>query len=297
MACFHPITLYRSRGGRNLETGKWSLMTDSVKGYRDLPVQVPCGQCVGCRLARSREWAVRCIHEAQMHNDNCFLTLTFDDEHLDKNVSLNKHDYVNFMKRLRKHLDFPVRFFHCGEYGSLNFRPHHHAIIFGYDFPDKVLWQTKGGVRLCRSDLLEKLWPFGFCTIGDVTFDSAAYVARYIMKKVTGDGAEEYYQGRVPEYITMSRRPGVASDWIKRYFDDVYPHDYVVIKNSIKCRPPRYYDEIYDDFISDKYVSLKSIKDERKRRAREHEYDNSRMRLETREKVLNLKLKRYKREL
>ena len=289
--------MYRSRLGRDKDTGKWPLVTDSVRGYIDLPVSVPCGQCVGCRIDRSRQWAIRCIHEAQMHKRNCFITLTFNDENLAKNVSLNKLDFVHFMMRLRKHNGSGIRFFHCGEYGSLNFRPHHHAIIFNYDFEDKVLWQKKNQVSLFRSEHLEELWPYGFCTIGDVTYESAAYVARYIMKKVTGDSAADHYQGRVPEYITMSRRPGVASDWIKKFYNDVYPHDYVVIRDGIRCLPPRYYDDIYDNFCDDKQVSLKKIKDERKKRANEHVYDNSRMRLEVRERTLEAKLQRYQREL
>ena len=100
-----------------------------------------------------------------------------------------------------------VRFFHCGEYGELLYRPHYHACLFGFDFSDKVLWSTRGGVRLYRSKILEKLWTFGFSTIGDVTFESAAYVARYCTKKITGDKADEHYNGRSPEYVTMSRPP------------------------------------------------------------------------------------------
>ena len=164
----------------------------------DQPEKLPCGQCVGCRLERSRQWAIRCMHEAQMHEDNCFITLTFNPESLDDRSnpwSLDVRDFQLFMKRLRKKYGAGIRFYHCGEYGELNKRPHYHACIFGFDFPDKRLWKvTNSGHRLYISESLDELWPFGFCTIGNVTFESAAYVARYIMKKVNGDAAADHYE-------------------------------------------------------------------------------------------------------
>jgi len=299
MTCYYPIQMFRSRSGRNPATGAWPLVFDTVKGYGDLPVIIPCGRCIGCRLDRSKQWAVRCIHEAQQYSLNCFITLTFDDDHLDKNLSLVKEDYVKFMKRLRRHVDYHalgsnIRFFHCGEYGSLNLRPHHHAIIFNFDFPDKTLWSENNKIKLYRSAILESLWPFGFCTIGDVTFDSAAYVARYIMKKVTGPMAEHHYQGRLPEYITMSRRPGISSEWIKTFYADVYPHDYLVIRNSVKCKPPRYYDKIYDT-IDPK--SMKHVKYIRVKNARENSENSTPDRLEIREKIVLYRLNQLVRKI
>ena len=172
---------------------------------------VACGQCVGCRLERSRQWAIRCVHESQMHEQNCFITLTYSDEFLPENGSLQLKHFQDFMKRLRFHVGGGIRFFHCGEYGEENGRPHHHAIIFNHDFADKKVWKTNNGVVLYRSKILEELWPYGFATVGCVSFESAAYVARYITKKVNGDMADSHYLGREPEYITMSRRPGVIS--------------------------------------------------------------------------------------
>ncbi|AYQ58819.1 replication initiator protein [Termite gut associated microvirus 1] len=293
MSCYHPIEMFRSRAGRNPETGKWSLASNTVEGYGDLPVTVPCGRCIGCRLDRSRHWAVRCVHEAQQHEVNSFITLTFDDDHLDRRGSLNKIDFTHFVKRLRDRVGYDlIRYFHCGEYGSQGLRPHHHAIIFGYDFPDRVLW-SRGQTPLYRSALLEQLWPYGFCTVGEVTFESAAYVARYVLKKVTGDAAEEHYQGRVPEYVTMSRRPGIANDWAYEYYDDVYPHDYVIIRNGIKCKPPRYYDNIYD--IID-HKSMSKVKRERVKKARDSP-ENTVDRLRVREVVQERKLEKLVRNL
>ena len=194
-----------------------------------------------------------------MHEKNCFITLTFDQANLESRtnpLSLDVTEYQRFMKRLRKRYGNNIRFFHCGEYGDKNKRPHYHAIIFGMDFEDKVLWSNRDGNKLYTSVQLQQLWPYGFSTIGDVTFQSAAYVARYIMKKHKGEGAEDHYtrwcpetgEGTVvaPEYCTMSRKPGIGYEWLKKYKADVYPHDYVVI-NEHKVKPPRYYDSLLSE--------------------------------------------------
>lgn len=260
--CYHPLTAYRSRKGRDPETGSWPVEFNVKEGFEDLKVQIPCGRCIGCRLERSRQWAVRCVHEAQMHEDNCFITLTYDDAHMDERRSLNKRDFVLFMKKLRKRYGPNIRFFHCGEYGEQLDRPHHHACLFNFDFLDKVLWSTRSGVRLYRSAALEELWPYGYSTIGSVTFESAAYVARYVMKKITGDRAEEHYDGREPEYVTMSRRPGIGRTWFEEYKDDLFPDDKCVVREGIVCKPPRYYDSLYDNIEPDE---MKLIRYRRKK--------------------------------
>lgn len=199
-----------------------------------------------------------------MHTENCFVTLTFNDESLTRRnnpFSLDKSEYQRFMKRLRIRYDKKIRFFHCGEYGDINKRPHYHALLFGHDFADKQLWSNRDGIRLYISEELMDLWPYGFSTIGEVTFDSAAYVARYVMKKITGERAADHYVTWDPltgegipietEYCTMSRKPGIGLDWIKKFKDDVYPHDYIVI-NGFKVKPPRY----YDNQLSEKELSL-----------------------------------------
>lgn len=251
MTCYHPLQAYRSSEGRNSETGKWPIVFSVTAGYADLPVTIPCGQCIGCRLERSRQWAMRCVHEASLHEQNSFITLTYDNEHLPVGGSLNVEDMQGFWKRLRRHLDYngyvgKLRYFQCGEYGSTFQRPHHHAIVFGFDFPDRILWSVRDGVRLYRSPILERLWPFGFSSIGDVTFESCAYVARYVTKKITGEKADDHYQGRKPEYCTMSRRPGIAADWVRKFLTDVYPQDYVVIRDGLVVKPPKFYDDLYD---------------------------------------------------
>lgn len=219
------------------------------------PIQLPCGQCTGCRLERSRQWAIRCVHEASLHQDNCFITLTYDDDKLPEGGTLRKAHFQRFMKRLRKAITpQKVRFYHCGEYGANFGRPHYHACLFGFDFKDKYLWTTRNNLPAYRSETLEKLWPSGISEIGDVTFESAAYVARYIMKKITGPGAQTHYAGRTPEYTTMSRRPGIGSNWLSHFRDETYPADTVVIRGR-QMKPPRAYDialELTDPDLMDR---------------------------------------------
>lgn len=270
MTCYHPITAYQHRYRRNPDTGKHVI---DFKGgsFREWEeITLPCGRCIGCRLEKSREWAVRCVHEALLYDSNCFITLTFDNSHLDSSGSLVKRDFVLFMKRLRKKYGSGIRFFHCGEYGSKLGRPHHHAILFNFDFPDKEFWRLSNGYPLYRSASLESLWPFGYSTIGACTFETAAYVARYVLKKVNGDSAAEHYNGKVPEYVTMSRMPGIGHDWLLKN-PEIYNYDEVVIRNGIKCRPPAYYDKIFGELAPE---FLEDLKEKRKVKAIEQAEKN-----------------------
>ena len=158
-------------------------------------LELPCGQCIGCRLERSRQWAMRCLHEASLYDRNAFITLTYDDSHLPPGGSLSYPDFQRFMKRLRRRIGSKVRFYAGGEYGEQGtIRPHFHACLFGYDFPDKVFFKrSASGDKLYTSKLLESLWPYGISSVGDVTFQSAAYIARYCVAKRTGDAAKSWY--------------------------------------------------------------------------------------------------------
>lgn len=297
MPCYHPITAWRLVGGMDKKTGKWKITFDKRKGHPATEMKIPCGQCIGCRLERSRQWAVRCVHEASLHTANSFITLTYRNEDLPGDGSVHPEHFQKFMKRLRKSLpNIKIRFFHCGEYGSMLSRPHYHAIIFGYDFPDKKLWTRRHGVNLYRSELLERLWPFGFSTIGDVTFESCAYVARYILKKQTGDSKADYYNGRHEEYITMSRRPGIAHDWFVRFASDVFPSDRVVIRNDVICKPPRYYDYLYELTDVEYFDKIKSRRKQRGRLLAMSE-DSTYQRLATREELQRLRASKLIRPL
>lgn len=253
MPCYHPVQGYRARVV-NRETGKRAVVFNVRDGFRDLPVTVPCGRCIGCRLEKSRQWAVRMMHEASLHDENSFVTLTYDDAHLPRFGSLDRDAFPKFMKRLRKAIQpLRVRYFHAGEYGGAFGRPHYHACLFGFGFPDRTAWTTRNGLPVYRSQLLEELWPSGLSEIGSLTFESAAYVARYVVAKKLGKQAEAAYEvvdyssgevlgRREPEYATMSRRPGIAAEWFEKYHGDVYPDDRVVVRGK-EAKPPRFYDK------------------------------------------------------
>lgn len=300
---------------------RWQSVNDAYWSHVDADdlLQVPCGKCVGCRLERSRQWAVRCVHEASLYDDrNCFITLTFNDQFLPRDRSLSKSIFQDFMKRLRKryvktvpkHYDDAsrdkflfengIRYFHCGEYGETYGRPHYHAILFNHVFDDIVLYKrTATGCDLYTSECLQRLWscpetgrPFGFATVGSMTFDSAAYCARYIMKKVTGEAAEEHYKGRLPEYTTMSRAPGIAKRWFDQFFTDVYPKDYFKLKKDdklIEMRPPRYYDNQFE--LLDECEML-AVKEARKLAAAANVSDNTPERLHSKHKKKLLDINR-----
>ena len=249
MSCVNPLKAFQCFDK--------SIVFDEVRKHDIVrSLNLPCGQCIGCRLERSRQWAMRCMHEAQLHQNNCFITLTYDNEHLPSDGSLHYRDFQLFIKRLRKFIgSAKIRYYMAGEYGENFGRPHFHACIFGYDFNDKKLWKrSSSGSNLYRSENLELLWPFGYSSIGDVNFESAAYVARYIMKKQTGKESEKYYQycdlktGEIinitPEFNKMSLKPGIGAEWYKKYKSDVYPHDYVVVRGK-KMKPPKAYDKLY----------------------------------------------------
>lgn len=252
MPCYRPLQAWRA-ARVNPDTGKRSLVFNKNEGFADLPVTVPCGQCIGCRLEHSRQWAVRLVHENQMHEDSCFLTLTYSPENLPHDRSLDKSHFQKFIKRLRKNASKKIRYFHCGEYGEQGRRPHYHAIIFGYDFPDRRAFSERDGITLYTSGLLDKTWSLGHCTIGEVNFETAAYVARYVTKKVTGDAAAEHYKwinpetGEVhqlqPEYITMSLKPAIGATWWEKYGTGVKDNGTVVMR-GVEMKPPRRYLEL-----------------------------------------------------
>lgn len=302
MPCYHPLKGYRAKvPGPN---GKRPVVFNRQDGFEDRPIEVSCGQCVGCRLERSRQWAIRCVHEATLHDKNSFITLTYGPKHLPAGGTLLPRDFTLFMKRLRKAVPSKIRFFHCGEYGDKEGRPHYHALIFGYDFPDKEIWrETKDGHKLYMSAELDALWNKGISVIGEVSFQSAAYTARYIMKKKTGPQAEDHYRrvdpetGEIyqltPEYVTMSRRPGIGKGWTDEFSGDAYPSDFIVVDGK-KQRPPRFYDKQLEEFDDELH---RSIKRGRKAAARVHAENNSPERLRVREKIQLAKLEKLEREL
>lgn len=320
MPCFSPLVGYpRYKPNAN---GKRPLVFSPTKGYSDIPQQVPCRQCTGCRLAKSAEWAARCTHEASLYDSNCFLTLTYEQDALPSDGSLKQKHYADFMKRFRDKFEGdssvevfdkktglmksirPIRYYHVGEYGDKNRRPHYHSIVFNYDFPDKKFWKmSPSGSPLFLSAELQKLWEFGFSSIGNATFESAAYCARYSLKKINGRMAPDHYRvinpfsGEVidlkPEYSTMSRRPGVAKRWYDSFKYDIYPHDFVLVAGK-KMKPPRFYDSLYELDHPEDYINLKQ---RRRVNSLKHIDNNSEERLIVRETCAKAKLSLFNRSV
>jgi len=239
------------------------------------------------------------MHESQLHEVNSFITLTYNNTHLPKDGGLDVTHWQKFAKRLRKHSG-PFRFYHCGEYGDTNQRPHYHAAIFGLDFSgDREIWEQKEDRITYISESLSNVWGQGFCTVGDLTWSSAAYVARYILKKQKADQetyirvSEESGDAWLvkPEYTTMSRRPGLGSGWIKKYKSDVFPLDYVVNDKGRKMRTPKFYDQ----FLTDE--EKESVKIKRRKAAEKYSYDQCPDRLAVRERVQKARQSQLRRNL
>lgn len=296
MPCYHPVHGFLAT---NSVTGKSKMVFKGPINNSDCSssmLSVPCGSCVGCRLERARQWAMRCMDEASLYDDNSFITLTFrPDVLLKRGNNLLKSDFQLFMKRLRKFTGGKlIRYFHCGEYGSKFFRPHYHALLFNMGFPDRVyLKQTKAGFPIYRSPSLEANWKDGFSSTTDVTFGSAAYVARYHVKKVGTIVSDDHFinprTGEMlkPEYTTMSRGDhvrgtgGLGLGWYKKFKSDVYPHDARVIK-GLDTKPARFYDSQYE---KENPEGFKSLKLARLEAVSGRDSDNTTSRLLVKEKV------------
>ena len=314
MPCYSPL-----KGWKDTDTG--GIVFRRSHGSEEM--EVACGQCLGCRLDRSRMWAMRIVHESSLHEfsgGNCFITLTYRDKrectldqlrdgyHIPDDWSLNKKHFQDFMKRLRRRFpDQTIKFFHCGEYGNvcqhgidLQFvdcplcgvgRPHYHAALFNCSFSDLESYGSSSfGELRYTSPLLEDIWKFGFVDVGELNFASAAYIARYILKKVTGVRADDHYMQVdldgvctwvEPEYCTMSRGGrtghGLGYDWYQRYKDDVFPADEVPVPGEgVVKLVPRYYEEIFKE---ENPLSLEAIKEIRAafRDAHADEYTSERL--------------------
>lgn len=258
--------------------------------YRKIQM-VPCGKCIGCRLDYSRQWANRIMLECKERPINTcwFVTLTYNPENLPINQVINeetgevitgntlvKEHLSKFMKDLRRYREYHykesgIKFFGCGEYGSdkNTARPHYHIAIMGMLLDPmelKPYKDTENG-RLWIWEEGAKIWNKGYVVIGRLEWDSAAYVARYIMKKQKGPAAENYYTSKaiIPEFVNMSRRPGIAREYYEKHKDDIYRNDKIVLTSGhdvIEAKPPKYYDKLYD-IEDEKY--LHALKVERKR--------------------------------
>jgi len=326
MACYFPrdgyLSTFKSSKGKRLITIK------SQEAISHIPVtKVACGGCIGCRLEESKQWAVRAHHESLLYEENCFITLTYDNQNLPLNKGIDVEHTKTFMKDLREHVRYHtgktgIRSFGCGEYGEkckncgknkldcnqsgqncwlpVLGRPHYHACIFNYDFPDKYEFFKKKNITHYRSPLLEEIWGKGHCTVTDFNFKTAAYVARYVTKKLKGQKRNEidpetglgYYDWtceetgityeREPERkLMLSRNPGIGAPWFEKYGkQECYPHDEICVDKK-KMKPPKYYDYLMEK--TDEEV-IEKVKEKRREKAKESYKFNTDQNLEREKK-------------
>lgn len=282
MTCFHPLTAFKPSDGG-------AITFHEVKDSRE--ISLPCGQCQGCRATRAGEWAIRMVHEAQGHTVNLFLTLTYDEDHIPADHSLNYKHLQSCWRALRK-AGFKFRFFACGEYGEKTSRPHYHACAFGLDLPDL---RPYGGLRdsgqLYTSEILDRCWAQGACKVGYFSPQTAGYVARYVMKKRTGPQAEKHYEiadpdtgeihSRSPEFSRMSLKPGIGANWCDQHGAYSFTFDHVVIDGR-KQKPPGYYADRHR--VADP-VLMETVDALRAEKGIEHAPNKTRARLAVRETV------------
>lgn len=283
MSCVKPLkAFWRSRS-------RDAITFDVNKSATKIPFMLPCGRCIGCRMEKARQWGLRCLHEKKLWKHNFFVTLTYSDDNLPPGGSVSVRDIQLFMKRLRKAKgsckENPIRFFLGAEYGDVNRRPHYHALLFNCDFPDKLYHGANArGEPLYTSRELSRLWSadggetsLGFCTLGEVTMESAVYCAKYAFKKlnitphssmdairrwedryIVYDENGEVFE-RSPEFALMSRRPGIGSGYYGKYGDEVRNHDSVVVSGR-EVRPPRFYDVRSEAVDSVRFAVVKAAR-------------------------------------
>lgn len=229
-------------------------MQDLKLLYGDRVVEIPCGKCESCIEARTRTWAARCVLEASCYKENCFLTLTYNDNSL-PTYGLCKKDIQNFLKRLRKRIDKKIRYYCCGEYGEKTKRPHYHLIIFNW-FPEDAKFFKYGNFgegMLFTSKLLSELWPFGYSLVGECSYQSCGYVARYCQKKL-------YIEGKYKSFSMMSLKPGIGYKYLEDNFDKIYDTDKVYgnFGRSSFTTPFRYFDKVLESVNLELFDSIKN---------------------------------------
>ncbi len=325
MGCYSPLQGYKDPENGGLIFKRPSIGPPQV-------LEVACGQCLGCRLDRTRMWAIRIVQQSSLSDaqyGNSWVTLTYRDRsectpeqlerghYLPADGSLNKKHFRDFAKRLRKfvfakngqgrvpiyeevdgqsQLVNGVSYYHCGEYGEENFRPHYHACLFNVSFEDQKLYYDEEGVRVYESESLKKLWPFGFSTVAPLTYDNAAYTAGYVQKKITGKKAQDHYlrcddygvaYWLEPEYATMSLRPAIGKKWYEKFKRDVFPEDQSPVPGvGIVRKVPRYYDTLLEREDTETFELVKEL---RRKFVQEHADDFTPARLRDKYKVAQAK--------
>lgn len=294
MSCFHPllalpvgktesgkikyVPIPRSEQEIALDHSKD--MHEYLKKHPDVkkPLYVPCGKCIGCRLDRSREWALRCMMELKSNNGIAsFLTLTYNEYSVPMSfypnpetgealpaLTLRLDDLQRFWKRLRKALpDDKIRYFACGEYGSESWRPHYHAIVFNYYPTDCYLFEQKENTAYYRSPFLESIWNCGNVIVTRVDFNTCAYVARYTAKKACTLGDEFYDKFNLEApFLVMSRRPGIGWSFMEQH-KNFFETDKIYVSGAdpVDGKIPRSFVQKMEQADPEIYAALKETRE------------------------------------
>lgn len=337
ISCFNPNIILKYKDGSIKFLGsfknakgdplyqKYTLDYDKVRGIER--ILVPCGHCVGCRMDYSRQWANRCYFESLDFENNYFITLTYDDDHIPLNEvhvgTLKVDHFTKFIKDLRNYFKYNfdhdhIRFFGCGEYGDTTFRPHYHILLFNLplnDLSEFIPFDDNGKINFIQkfdkfgqpymySDTLKNLWPYGNILVGGVSWKSSAYVARYIFKKYTGDFDVYKKLGIEPVFIRMSRKPGIGYNYISKHYKDVYKSDKLYLHDGQKnfiSRPGRYYDNVLKVLSPVLYENVKLHRSNVLDRSNYCLYKTSSLSMQTRLSInlrsLENKIKIFKRDI
>lgn len=253
MSCYNPLSAWYGKDV-NPETGKRPIVFHPSQAFTDLPVELPCGKCEGCRADQSLMWSIRAYHESQEHERNCFVTLTYDDSNYPADGCINKRDLQLFFKRLRKEIA-PVkcRYIACGEYGDTTGRAHYHALLFGVDFRDYR--RVMLGSTMYTHPVLEKCWGKGQVAVDSMSMASICYTCGYVFKKI----------GATDTFNLMSRRPGIGKNWLEKYLGDLQRIGKVVIEGREYAIPDRYMRWNEDDLKEVKAARVRYAKENAKR--------------------------------
>lgn len=258
MSCTNPkpavLLPADNNTGRRIQflSGKYSIESYQSQ-YGKAFVQIPCGKCDACVEQRTKSWAIRCCLEAGQYEKNCFLTLTYNP----KSVKfVQKKDIFKFIKSLRNKYGVGIRYYGVFEYGSESDRPHFHIILFNF-FPidSEIVAPGPFGGFYYKSKELQKLWKFGFVSVGDLSFNSCAYVARYCNKKIKDNGVLH----KIPEFSFMSRRPGIGENYFREHYDSLVNTDriYANIEGRFTFSSFRYFDKLIERIDPSKLQELK----------------------------------------
>lgn len=290
MACYHPLKVAWYGEVTTNHKKKYEFVNPDYDDYKSAVEvkDIPCGKCMGCRIEYSRQWATRCMLEAKKYKYNAFINLTYDEEHVHHTtghtiegeeidrLTLYPPDVTKFMKDLRRYFDYNykeqgIKFYLCGEYGDTTGRPHYHIVAFNIHIRDLIpFYKNAEGDQIYISETIAKIWKKGQITVGEVTWQSCAYTARYVMKKRKGKDAEEIYKilGIEPEFVRMSRNPGIGRAYYEENKDNIYLTDEIFLDNGkgkvIKFKPGKYFDRLYD---LESPEAMEAIKLQRKKNA------------------------------